>query len=165
MAVILGIDPGLNHTGYGIVTAAGGVIALLEAGTIEGGKETIALPLRLRTLHEGMVSLLMEYQPRAVAIEQLYSHYAHPRTAILMGHARGVLCLAAADASTPVFDYAPTEVKSSLTGNGRADKEQVRRVVKQILQLHELPHPLDVSDALAIAITHCYRDVASRTQS
>lgn len=104
-----------------------------------------------------MQSLVREYQPAGVAVEQLYSHYAHPRTAILMAHARGVLCLAAALEGVKVFDYSATEVKSSLTGNGRASKKQMQRMVARVLHMDEEPEPLDISDALSLALCHAYR--------
>jgi crossover junction endodeoxyribonuclease RuvC len=115
------------------------------------------LPARLSLLFDGMQSVVREYQPACVAVEQLYSHYAHPRTAILMAHARGVLCLAAALEGVDVFDYSATEVKSSLTGNGRASKQQMQRMVARVLQMDEEPDPLDISDALSLALCHAYR--------
>jgi len=159
--IILGVDPGLGRTGYGVVRSEQSQVTLVEGGTIEGGAQEASLPDRLHLLHEGLRSVIAQYRPDALAIEQLYSHYAHPMTAVLMGHARGVLCLAAAQAGVPVFDYPATAVKSSLTGNGRAPKEQVRRAVQRILAINRLPEPLDISDALAIAIAHCYRQPRS----
>lgn len=155
--VILGIDPGVRVTGYGIVARAGPHPRFVEAGTIEGGPARLSLGARLRNLYLGMSSIVSEFQPGAVALEKLYSHYGHPETAILMGHARGVLYLAASLSEVEVFDYAATEVKASLTGNGRADKLQVRRAVRQLLDLDSDPEPPDVSDALAVAVCHHYR--------
>jgi len=153
----LGIDPGLQVTGYGLVAVEGLSVRLIEAGTIEGGKAGLPLATRLRNLYEGMASLLAERRPRAMAMEQLYSHYAHPQTAILMGHARGVLSLAASLHEVPVFDYSATEVKASLTGNGRASKQQVQRAIRHSLRLEQEPRPADVSDALALALCHVSR--------
>jgi crossover junction endodeoxyribonuclease RuvC len=159
--VILGIDPGLEITGYGLLAARGRDVTFLEAGTIEGGKAGLSLESRLRNLYLGMMSLVVEYRPEAVAMEQLYSHYAHPRTAILMGHARGVLNLAAAMNETAVFDYPSTQVKASLTGSGRASKLQMQRAVRQALGLKSEPEPADVADALAVALCHVYRSTGS----
>lgn len=136
-------------------------MTLVEAGTIEGGNARMRLAHRLKPLFEGMVSLIEEYQPQSVAIEQLYSHYAHPQTAILMGHARGVLCLAAALGGIEVIDYPAKEVKASLTGNGGASKQQVQRAIRQTLHLDHEPEPADVSDALALAVCHAYRATRS----
>lgn len=154
--VILGIDPGLQTTGYGLVRV-GWRPELIEAGTIEGGPSGLGISARLKTLHAGMMSLVVEHRPRAVAMEQLYSHYAHPRTAILMGHARGVLALVAAVNDIEVIDYAATEVKNSLTGNGRATKAQMQRAVQAALCLTHPPEPADAADALALALCHATR--------
>ncbi len=158
--LILGIDPGLLITGYGLIRRTEAKLTVVETGTITGGNARIALHVRLAVLFEGMQSLVREYRPKAVAVEQLYSHYAHPRTAILMAHARGVLCLAAALEGIGVFDYSATEVKSSLTGNGRASKQQMQRMVVRVLDLDEDPQPLDISDALSLALCHAHRTSA-----
>lgn len=155
--IILGIDPGLQITGYGLIAGKAGSIAFLEAGTVEGGKAGLSVASRLRNLYLGITSLVVEYRPEAVAMEQIYSHYAHPQTAILMGHARGVLNLAAAMHEIEVFDYSATEVKASLTGNGRAAKPQIQRAIRYALSLDREPEPPDVADALAVALCHLYR--------
>ena len=152
---ILGIDPGLNITGYGVLEVGGGRIRLVEAGVIRG-QDRSSLPSRLVNLHEGMVEVIEACDPHCLAIEQLYSHYERPQTAILMSHARGVLCLAAAQANLPVHDYAATQIKKILTGNGRAPKTQMQSAVCHQLKLSEPPQPADVADALAIALTHHY---------
>ena len=100
--------------------------------------------------------MILSLKPNVMAIEQLYSHYARPRTAILMGHARGVICLAAAQAGIPVIHYASTQVKRILTGAGRADKSQMQRAIQRELGLPQLPEPADVADALAVALCHFY---------
>ncbi len=94
-----------------------------------------------------------------MAIEQLYSHYKHPRTAILMGHARGVICLAAAQAGIAVIHYSATQIKKILTGNGRAPKIQMQQAIRRELALAEVPEPPDVADALAVALCHYYLKV------
>lgn len=155
---VLGVDPGLVITGYGVLDATGREIKLVEAGTIDSGDARSPLPLRLRRLHEEIDGIIRDHNPDAMALEQLYSHYEHPRTAILMGHARGVIVLAAGLHDIPLFHYPPTQVKSSLTGNGRASKEQIQNLVRRTFGLVETPRPPDVADAVAIALTHLYRD-------
>ncbi|HEX8916934.1 MAG TPA: crossover junction endodeoxyribonuclease RuvC [Chloroflexota bacterium] len=155
---VLGVDPGLVITGYGVLEQNSGRIRLLEAGIIDSGKATLALPARLRRLHEELNSVIADHQPDVMALEQLYSHYEHPRTAILMGHARGVICLAAGLNSMPLHHYAATQVKSALTGNGRASKEQIQQVVQRTFGLPEIPKPPDVADAVAIALCHIYHE-------
>ena len=152
---ILGIDPGLNVTGYGVLEVTVGRIELCEAGVIRGTSRG-SLSRRLAEIHDGVQEVLAAFGPSAMAIEELYSHYQRPRTAILMGHARGVICLAAAQAGIPVVHYAATQVKRILTGSGRAPKSQVQQAVQRELGLVEAPEPPDVADALAIAICHHY---------
>lgn len=148
---ILGIDPGLNITGYGVIEAAGQGARLLEAGIVRT-KTKGTLSQRLVELHAGLTEILQLHRPDLMALEQLFSHYQRPRTAILMGHARGVICLCAELASVPVEHYEPTRVKRLLTGNGRAPKPQMQSAVKQQLGLATTPEPADVADALAIAL-------------
>lgn len=153
---VLGIDPGLNTTGYGVLEVARGGPKLCEAGVVRG-HDRKSLTARLAEIFDGVSDVIAQFQPCAMALEQLYSHYARPRTAILMGHARGVICLAAVKAGVPVISYSATQVKKVLTGNGRAKKDQVQRAVHQELRLKRLPEPADVADALAIALCHYYR--------
>lgn len=154
-ACVLGLDPGLSITGYGVIRSRRGKPALVEAGVIRIAR-TQTLAQRLKELYEGIVEVLDSYEFSAVAIEQLYSHYERPRTAILMGHARGVLCLAAANAGLMVHSYEPTRVKKTLTGNGRAPKSQMQSAIQLQLGLSEPPDPPDVADALAIALCHVF---------
>ena len=150
--IILGLDPGLAITGYGIVRS-GAKIQLIEAGVIRIRRDQ-PLATRLKELYAGIMEVFESVPIEEVAIEQLYSHYERPRTAILMGHARGVLCLAAANSGKTVHSYAPTKVKKLLTGNGRAPKSQMQLAIQQQLMLKEVPDPPDVADALAIALCH-----------
>lgn len=152
---VLGIDPGLNITGYGVLEVAAGGPKLCEAGVVRGRTKT-SLPARVAEVFAGVAEVVANFKPTVVALEQLYSHYQRPRTAILMGHARGVICLAAAQAGVPVASYSATQVKKILTNNGRAGKAQVQRAVQQELRLNQLPDPPDVADALAIALCHYY---------
>jgi crossover junction endodeoxyribonuclease RuvC len=155
---ILGIDPGLNITGYGVLEVSRGAIRLCEAGVVRG-KAKGSLALRLDEIHAGVEDVIASLQPNAMAIEQLYSHYKHPRTAILMGHARGVICLAAAQAKIAVVHYSATQIKKVLTGNGRAPKSQVQLAIRRELKLAIAPEPPDVADALAVALCHYYLQV------
>jgi crossover junction endodeoxyribonuclease RuvC len=154
---VLGIDPGLNTTGYGVLehTAAGPVIR--EAGVVRSHAKGL-LEARLAEICEGVREVIRSLTPQVMAVEELYSHYARPRTAILMGHARGVICLAAAEAQIPVKHYAATQVKRLLTGSGRATKEQIQQAICREFSLAAPPEPPDVADALAIALCHYYLD-------
>jgi crossover junction endodeoxyribonuclease RuvC len=155
---ILGIDPGLNITGYGVLESGPGSPRLCEAGVIRG-KARGSLTGRLLEIHQGVADVIAAFAPTVMALEQLYSHYARPRTAILMGHARGVICLAAAQAGIPVIHYSATQVKKILTGAGRAGKAQVQRAIQRELGLRQAPEPPDVADALAVALCHyCLKD-------
>jgi crossover junction endodeoxyribonuclease RuvC len=149
---LLGIDPAIGCTGYGVIDAVKSGPRVVEAGTIDTAP---ALPLatRLAEIHEQIEAILAEHKPDRMAIEALYAHYRHPRTAIIMGHARGVVMLAAARRGLEVLDLPATQVKRCLTGNGRASKQQVQRAVQVALGLNRLLGPLDVSDALAVALT------------
>lgn len=149
---ILGIDPGLNTTGYGVIEIdAAGKVGLLEAGIVRS-RQKDPLEMRLGEIHSGVCEVIQAHQPEFMALEQLFSHYERPRTAILMGHARGVICLAAATAGIPVRHFEPTKVKNVMTGNGRASKQQMQLAVKLQLGLASVPEPADVADALAIAL-------------
>lgn len=158
---ILGVDPGLNITGYAVIEKRHGRLALVEAGMIRG-RSRGDLPARLQEIHEGVTDVIASLAPDVLAIEELYSHYERPRTAILMGHARGVICLAATQAGLPVRNYSATQVKRLLTGNGRAPKSQVQQAICHEFALAAPPEPPDVADAMAIALCHHYlqRDLA-----
>jgi len=153
--IVIGIDPGLITTGYGVVQESGSAVRLIEGGAIRGGSADDPVEQRLLNLYRGMKEVLQEFQPEAMAMEALYSHYAHPATAILMGHARGVLCLAAAEASIPVVHYSATQIKDYLVGSGHATKAQIQKMIQKQLGLDQIPSPHDVADALAVAICHC----------
>ncbi len=152
---VLGVDPGLNITGYGVLERGADGPRVCEAGVVRG-KNRDSLTARVEEIYRGLSEVIAALRPGAMALEQLYSHYKRPRTSILMGHARGVICLAAAQAGIPVVHYAATQVKKTLTGSGRAPKSQIQRAVQRELRLAELPEPPDVADALAIALCHYY---------
>ena len=148
---ILGIDPGLQVCGYACVEAVSGEEKLIEAGVIRTDRGE-ALEEKLNRIAEDIQSLLAHFEPDIVAVEELYSHYAHPRTAILMGHARGVILQKCAEAGVEIKSFSATRIKKSLTGNGRASKGQVQRTIQTVLSLRELPEPNDVADAIAAAL-------------
>ncbi|MGL4514128.1 MAG: crossover junction endodeoxyribonuclease RuvC [Lacipirellulaceae bacterium] len=162
---VLGLDPGLNTTGYGVVERdERGRVRLVEAGVVRGGrrdatgllKGTASLAHRLADIHDGVAEVIRTLRPDAISLEELYSHYERPRTAILMGHARGVIVLAAQQAGLQVAPYAATRIKKVITGAGRAPKLQVQLAIQRELGLAAPPEPPDVADALAIALTHLY---------
>ena len=146
---ILGIDPGLQVCGYACIETPGD--RLIEAGVLKtDGK--LSIEKRLDQIAKDMGVLLDRFSPDIVAVEQLYSHYAHPRTAILMGHARGVLLQCCAGRGIAVKSFSATRIKKAATGNGRASKEQVQRTIQTLLRLPKLPQPPDVADAIAAAL-------------
>ena len=148
---ILGIDPGLQVCGYACLDSGGSDEKLIEAGVF---RTDAGLPMetKLNQIADDINSLLKRFCPDVVAVEQLYSHYAHPKTAILMGHARGVILQNCAAAGITVKSFSATKIKKSITGNGRASKEQMQRTIQTILHLPEMPQPSDVADAVAAAM-------------
>jgi crossover junction endodeoxyribonuclease RuvC len=153
---VLGIDPGLQVTGYAVLEASDNGPVVRDAGVVRSaeGRDPADMARRLRTLYDGVCEVLDEWRPAVIAVEQLYAHYEHPRTAILMAHARGVFFLAGALRGVPVLSYAASRVKKLITGSGRASKEQMQHAVARELGLARLPEPHDVADALAIALCH-----------
>ncbi len=151
---ILGIDPGLQVTGYGVLDTSGAPPRLVEAGVIRTN-ERGTMAERLGEIANGLEEIIREFRPEVVAIEELYSHYSHPKTAIIMGHARGVIILKAAEKGLAVYPYASTRIKKSLIGNGRATKGQVQLMIRSALGLKQVPEPPDAADALAVALCHC----------
>ncbi|RMH14461.1 MAG: crossover junction endodeoxyribonuclease RuvC [Planctomycetota bacterium] len=150
---ILGIDPGLRITGYGCVAGRTGSLTLVEAGVIRlaDRSRTRSVAERLVELDQDIGDLLDRLRPQAVAVEGLFTHYRHPATAVVMAHARGVVLLAAQKRSLQLIELKPAEVKKSMTGSGRASKEQMQRAVQQAFGLASMPEPPDVADAIAIA--------------
>ena len=150
---ILGVDPALAITGYGILDCERNKLSLLEAGIIKTSVKQL-LSERLSRIYRGIVDLISETKPDVMVLEKLYAHYHHPTTAYLLGHARGVIYLAAAEAGIPVVEYAATRIKKAIVGKGQASKQQVQRMVGNLLSLKKMPEYMDVSDALALAIAH-----------
>jgi crossover junction endodeoxyribonuclease RuvC len=148
---IVGIDPGLQVCGYAVVESKTDHDRLVEAGVFRTDGQ-LPIETRLYQIAKDTQTLLDKFRPEIVAVEELYSHYAHPRTAILMGHARGVILQKCAEAAVEVKSFSATRIKKSITGNGRASKEQVQRTIQSLLTLPEVPEPNDVADAIAAAL-------------
>ncbi|HWX86575.1 MAG TPA: crossover junction endodeoxyribonuclease RuvC [Solirubrobacteraceae bacterium] len=152
MVIVLGIDPGLANTGYGVVARAGARLTALDGGVIET-RPGLATEQRLATIAERIREILSEHECDAVAIEELYFGQ-NVRTAFAVGHARGVTMLVAGERGIPCFSYTPQKVKSSVCGHGRAAKDQVARMVQTLLALPRMPASDHASDALAVALCH-----------
>jgi len=150
---VLGIDPGLALTGYGLVDG-NGELQLLAQGVISTPSSK-PLPERLRSLYTELKAILERFRPDAVAVEELFFS-RNVRTAFAVGQARGVALLAIADAQIPLYEYTPLQVKQALTGYGRADKKQIQNMVRLLLGLESIPQPDDVADAIAVAICHIH---------
>jgi crossover junction endodeoxyribonuclease RuvC len=158
----VGIDPGSERTGYGCVETDGRRHRLITCGAITAAAGD-AFPNRLARIHRELAALLARTRPECVAVESVF-HAVNARSALKLGHARGVALLAAVEAGCTVFEYTPSEVKRAVVGYGRADKRQVQQMIKLLLGLHKAPSPYDASDALAVAICHLHsgiRDLGS----
>jgi crossover junction endodeoxyribonuclease RuvC len=151
---IFGIDPGSERTGYGCVETDGSHQRIIVCGVITGPTGA-SFPEKLLRIHSQLAVLLAECRPDSVAIENLF-HAANVRSALKLGHARGVAMLAAVEAGVPVVEYTPAEIKRAVVGYGRAEKHQVQAMVKVILGLATVPAPHDAADALAVAICHVH---------
>jgi crossover junction endodeoxyribonuclease RuvC len=148
---ILGIDPALRTTGYGAIERRNGTVYLVEAGVVVPSLRG-TLEQRLHELYVGISEVISQVEPASIVIEELYTSYRNPRSALLMGHARGVLCLAGAQAGIAVHTLGHARVKRALVGSGSARKEQINAMVTRLLHLRNPPKPDDVSDALALAL-------------
>ena len=153
--VILGVDPGLNATGYGLIDAAHPRLRVITAGDIRPPKQR-PLSERLGVIHEELSRLITRFGAQTLVLEKIFTHHNHVTTAALMAHARGVACLAAQQHGLPLAEYPPTQVKKSLTGNGAASKDQVARMVGQWLGAVDPSWSIDATDALALAIIHAH---------
>jgi crossover junction endodeoxyribonuclease RuvC len=163
---VLGIDPGLHRTGYGVIEigssrSANGNAVLIEGGVLKA-KANDDFAWRLQTLYDSLCEVLVEHRPDVMVIEELFSTYAHPRSALLMAHARGVMMLAAQQSHVPVHYFLPNEVKQVLTGNGHATKSAMQAAVRSRLGLAAAPEPADVADALALALCFASRQSVAR---
>jgi crossover junction endodeoxyribonuclease RuvC len=155
MTTLIGIDPGLAATGWGVVRFDGTRFRHVAHGVLETGPE-LGLPDRLRTLYEGILSLLEEYRPDEAGVEELY-FARNVASAIPVAHARGVVVLALGQRGVPTGFYQPQQVKQAVIGRGRAEKSQVQRLVAVLLGLDKVPSPDHAADALAVAVCHCQR--------
>jgi crossover junction endodeoxyribonuclease RuvC len=162
MMRILGVDPGLNITGYGCVELRDDAPdpALIEGGVFRF-KSSQSMPVRLVQLHEDLAGVLKELSPDLVVVEQLFSHYQHVRTSILMGHARGVVLMTAQLHGIETGELMPTEIKKAVTGHGHATKAQMQRAVMAQCNLSAVPEPPDLADAIAIALCAARRHQAA----
>jgi crossover junction endodeoxyribonuclease RuvC len=151
---VLGIDCGSRITGYGVIDTNGASCALVQCGAIRV-KSTDNLGDRLKSIHAAIEELINDLQPDAAAFENVF-YATNVQSALKLGHVRGVSMFAAAQANLPIFEYSPLEVKSAVTGYGRAEKSQVQEMVRALLRLQTLPDPYDASDALAVAICHVH---------
>jgi crossover junction endodeoxyribonuclease RuvC len=151
---VLGVDCGSRVTGYGIIDVGPSGCVYVHCGVIRLAA-TDSLALRLKGIHQGLSGVIRSYQPDVVAFENMF-HAVNVQSALRLGHARGVSMFTAAEANLPVYEYSPTEVKSAVTGFGRAEKSQVQQMIRALLKLESLPTQYDASDALAVAICHAH---------
>lgn len=153
---ILGVDPGLRRTGYGLVDVsplAG--IRLLEAGTIEPGDKDL-FERRLHKIYRHLDRIIEVQRPEAMVLEKLYAHHRHPATSSVLGHVRGVICLLCAERKIQLIEHSVKRIRKSLVGNGNATKEQTRSLIVNLLKINAAQLPLDASDALALALGHAH---------
>lgn len=148
---ILGIDPGLITTGYGVVEVKAGGVKILEAGTIEPNVKD-PFEVRLLKVHLHITTILQAHQPDIVVLEKLYSHYKHPATAAVLGHVRGVICLSVGQQKVKLVEQSVKRIRKALIGNGNATKVQMQGFVKRLLNIKSEGFKLDASDALSLAL-------------
>ncbi len=151
---VLGIDPGTITSGYGIVAEEDHKLFHVASGGISPSAKH-PFPMRLKKIYEELEKIIDRYKPHIVVVEDLFVS-KNIKSALKLGHSRGVAILAAINAGLPVFEYAPLEVKQAVVGNGKAEKKQVQMMVKALLDLPKAPHPADAADALAAAICHIH---------
>lgn len=159
---VLGVDPGTAVTGYGVIETGNGHVAggspfgrLIECGVIRFAKRT-PLPSRLHELHDGIVALIERHRPTALALEDAFYH-KNVRTTLVLGHARGVVLLAAEQAGLDIAEYPPATIKKTVVGAGGAAKGQVAAMVMRLLRLRQAPKPADAADGVAVALTYIIR--------
>lgn len=152
---VLGLDPGTAATGYGLVSGDARQMELVECGVIRPGSSD-PLPSRLREIHDGVLELIERLSPECLSVEGVF-YGPNVRTAVVLGHARGVLVLAGALRELEVAEYPPAEIKMAVVGNGNASKDQVGFMVQRHLRLKEPPEPADAADGCAAAICHIFR--------
>ena len=151
---ILGIDPGLNITGYGLIeTKDNNEIVLIEAGVIRPSRKN-SLPQRLLHIYSEITKLIEEHKPEVLVLEKTFSHYKYPATAISISYVRGLVCLISGQMNIPLYDYSATRIKKALTGKGHASKEQVKKMIFNFLNIKGSSRYVDITDALALAMGH-----------
>jgi crossover junction endodeoxyribonuclease RuvC len=162
---ILGVDCGSRVTGYGLIEVEGSNYHFVDCGAIRP-RASESLSFRLQFIHHALADVIREQAPDVSAFESIF-HAANAQSALKLGHVRGVSMLTAVDAALPVFEYSALQVKSAVTGYGRAEKAQVQQMVKSLLKLKTAPEPFDASDALAVAICHAqshrYKEATAST--
>lgn len=152
---ILGVDPGIAVTGYALIDIGDRGTSPIDYGFVETDRKA-DFSMRLKRIHDELIRVIEQYHPNSLALEQVF-YSRNVQVALKLGHARGVVLLAAVSHGMEIIEYAPREIKQSVTGNGAASKHQVQRMVQQLLGLRELPEPNDVSDAMAAALCHSFR--------
>lgn len=152
---IIGIDPSLNCTGFGILENNGEDTKIISAGIVKTSSKEL-IQQRLNKIYSHTLDIIKEYKPHILVLEEIYSHYRYPAIAILLGYARGAICLACGQTKIPIKNYSAKRVKKAITGSGNASKRQVQQMIQRLLNLKEMPKPNDVSDALALALTYLY---------
>src|ERR1051325_7221128 len=160
---VLGIDCGSRITGYGVIDSDGADCVFVCCGAIRS-KPSDPIPLRLKCIYDGIVKIIRQVEPEAAAFESLF-YATNVQSALKLGHVRGVSIFAAVEANLPVFEYSPLEVKSAVTGYGRAEKPQVQQMVRALLKMTSPPEPYDASDALAVAICHVHTNRFNKSLS
>ena len=149
---ILGIDPGLINTGYGIVEPSGSKVALIDYGVVQPSKSD-QLSVRLKVICNDVLSIIKEFKPNVCVVEEVF-YSKNFKSSLLLGQARAAVLIASAMQGVDIAEYSARKIKQSITGNGNSSKEQIQFMVKNILEMNEVPKPVDASDALAIAICH-----------
>ena len=151
--IILGIDPGIKATGYGVISFNNNRPEIIEAGAIEP-KQKDLLQHRIQKIHRHLGDIIKQFKPDVMVLEKLYAHYNHPMTASKLGHARGVICLLCAENNLNLVEYSVKRIRKALIGNGNATKLQIQFTVSQVLKIDQKKLTLDASDALALALGH-----------
>ena len=153
--IIIGVDPGLVTTGYGLVRVDGGIAKIIEAGTIEPNTKD-RFEQRIAKIHTHLTTILEMHTPQMMVLEKLYTHSTRPTTASILGHVRGVICLCAAQQKIVLEEHSVKRIRKALMGNGNATKAQAQEFVKRLLNIKSPAFKLDASDALALALGHAH---------
>ena len=152
---ILGVDPGLRATGFGLVEVKTGTVKIIDAGSIEPNPKAL-FEDRIAKVHSLLSGIISTHKPNVLVLEKLYAHYKHPTTACLLGHVRGVICLLAHEHKIELVEQPVKRIRLALVGNGNATKQQVQMFVKRLLHIEKAELTLDTSDALALALGHAH---------